>query len=261
MSASESGQVSMKGGHVQQALRWIECGWRLLQPSLPLWIGMSFLYLVLAALLEAVPFAGHLLLVLVSPMLLTGALHALPAAPAANHRGSPTRFVAVSARQLVQAFAAETRAYPAVLLGILVVGFVVAVAIVQYLIGAGSVTAEWAAARRGAAHTISAVLRLAASGVLYALLIMALFYAAHRVVYGHREPMTAIADSFAAARRHAGALAALVLVFVVPYIIVAGAFQAAPWLGYIALFSIGLVALPLLVLASYCSYREVFGER
>lgn len=260
MSASESEQVS-KGGQVRQALRWIECGWRLLQQSLPLWIGMSFLYLMLAALLEAIPFAGHLLLVLLSPMLLAGALYALPAAPAANDNGSRARFVAAPARQLMQAFATEARVYPNVLMGILVVGFVVAIAIAQYLIGAGSVTAEWAAARHGAAHTISAVLRLAASGVLYALLIMALFYATHRVVYGHREPMTAIADSFAAARRHAGALATLVLVFLVPYITVAGAFQAAPWLGYIALFSVGVVALPLLVLASYCSYREVFGER
>lgn len=222
---------------------------------------MSLLYLALGALLEVIPFAGHLVLVLLSPMLLAGALYALPTAPAANRDPTPAQFITFPARQLLQAFATETRVYPAVLMGIMVVGLVVAIAIVQYLIGAGSVTSEWTAARRGVAQLISAVFHLVASGVLYALLIMALFYAVHRVVYGHREPMAAIADSFAASRRHAAALATLVVVFLIPYVIVAGAFQIVPWLGYVALFSIGLVALPLLVLASYCSYREVFGER
>ena len=261
MSASESGQIAVKGGPVQQALRWIGCGWRLLQSSLPLWIGMSFLYLVLAVLLEVIPFAGHLLLVLLSPMLLAGALYALPTASAATRPAAPAEFVTVPARQLLQAFSTEARVYPAVLMGIMVVGLVVAIAIVQYLIGAGSLTSEWTAARRGVAQLVSAVFHLVASGVLYALLIMALFYAVHRVVYGHRAPMAAIADSFVASRRNAAALATLVLVFLIPYVLVAGAFQVTPWLGYVAVFSIGLVALPLLVLASYCSYRDIFGER
>lgn len=256
MSASE--QVPTKRGYLRQASRWIGCGWRLLQQSLPLWLGMSLLYLALAALLEAIPFAGHLLLVLLSPMLLAGALYALPASPTVGGRG-PARSIAVAARQLLQAFATEARVYPTVLMGIMVVGLVVLLTIAQYFIGAGSFTAEWAAARHGVVQTASAITRLAASGMLYALLTMALFYAVHRSVYGHREPMTAIADSFAAAKRHLPALAVLVLAFLIPYVIVAGAFQAAPWLGYVTLFSVGLIALPLLVLTSYCSYRDVFG--
>lgn len=262
MSASESGHTSARPGHVQQALSWIRGGWRLLQQDRPLWIGMAAIYLVLGALLEIIPFAGHLLLVLLSPMLLAGALYALPPAGTGSApRASAVDHIRAPARQLLQAFASEARVYPAVLMGILVVGLVVLIAIAQYLIGAGSFTAEVAAARHGVAQTAAAAARLLASGVMYGVLIMALFYAVHRTVYGHREPMTAIAESFVATKQQAPALAIVALVFAVPYVAVAAAFQAAAWLGYVALFSVGLVALPVLVLASYCGYLDAYGER
>lgn len=261
MSASEAGQTTAKQNYLLQASRWLRCGGRLLQQAPALWFGMAGLYLVLGAVLEAIPFAGHLLFVLLSPMLLAGALYALAPSATTPNVGTPVQYISIPARQLLQAFAAEARAYPAILMGIMVVGLVVLLAIVQYFIGAGSFTAEWTAARHGAVQTAVAILRLAASGVLYALLTMALFYAVHRTVFGRREPMRAIAESFAACRRRLPALAVLALVFLVPYVTVAGAFQAAPWLGYVALFTIGIVAVPVLVLASYCSYRDVFGDQ
>lgn len=253
MGASESDRSTAQGGQLLQAWRWLRCGWQLLLQAPPLWLGMGALYLALGAVLEAIPFAGHLLFVLLSPMLLAGALYALPpsaAAPGAN-----------PARQLLQAFASETRVYPAILMGIMVVGLVVLLEIAQYFIGAGSFTATLTATRHGVVQTASALARFVAGVMLLGLLAMALFYAVHRTVYGHREPLTAIADSFAAAKQHLGALATIAAVFLVPYIVVAGAFQIAPLLGYVALFSVGVIAVPALVLASYCSYRDVFGAR
>ena len=222
---------------------------------------MTGVYLALGVALEHIPFAGHLLFVLLSPMLLAGALYSLIHPPETPSGRAHVRHIGAAARQLLQAFATETRAYPAVLMGILVVGLVVVLAIVQHFIGAGSFAAEWTAARHGVVQTASAIVRLVASAVLFGLLGMALFYAVHRTVYGHREPIAAIADSFAAARRHVRALAVLALIFLVPYIVIAAAFGAARWLGYVALFTVGFVALPMLVLASYCSYRDVYGER
>ena len=261
MTASNTAPIGAGNLHGQRAVAWIRCGWRLMQQAQPLWLGMASTYLALGAVLEHIPFAGHLLLVLLSPMLLAGALYTLAEAPVAPSGRAYVRHVGAAARQLMQAFATEARAYPTVLMGILVVGLVVLLEIAQYFIGTGSFAAEWAAARHGAAQIATTVLRLIASGVLYALLGMALFYAVHRMVYGHREPLTAIADSFAAARRNARALAALALIYLIPYFVIAAAFGAARWLGYLALFGVGLFALPTIVLASFCSYRDVFGER
>lgn len=259
-SVNEAGHVTTTSGY-RQATRWIHCGWQLLQRTPSLWLGMAAIYLAVAALLETIPFAGHLIVALLSPMLLAGALYALPHgeddAPGAS---THDRYLHAPARQLLQAFATEARIYPTVLMGIMVVGLVVVLAIAQYFVGTGSLTAEWAAARHGVVQTASAILRLVASSVLHAILFMALFYAVHRTVYARRDPMKAIADSFTACKQQAPPLLMLALVFLLPYIVIAGAFQAAPWLGYVAVFTVGLVALPLLVLASFCSYRDVFGD-
>lgn len=261
MTASNAAPIGARNLHVQRTIGWIRCGWHRLRQAPPLWFGMAAIYLALGVVLEHIPFAGHLLFVLLSPMLLAGALYALTQTPEVPPSRGRARHIGVAARQLVQAFATETRAYPAVLMSILVVGLAVVLAIAQHFIGAGSFASEWAAARHGAVQTASAIVRLVASGVLYALLGMALFYAVHRMVYGHREPLAAIADSFAAARQNVRALAVLALVFLIPYIVIAAAFGVGRWLGYLALFTVGLAALPTLVLASYCSYRDVFGER
>ncbi len=261
MTASNAAPIGIRYLHLQRAVSWLRCGWHRLRQAPSLWFGMAGIYLALGVVLEHIPFAGHLLFVLLSPMLLAGALYSLTQTAETPAGPTDVRHIRAAARQLTQAFATEARAYPAVLMGILVVGLVVVLAIAQHVIGAGSFAAEWAAARHGAVQTASAIVRLVASGVLYALLGMALFYAVHRMVYGHREPLAAIADSFAAARQHIRALAVLTLIFLIPYIVIAAAFGAARWLGYLALFTVGLVALPTLVLASYCSYREVFGER
>jgi len=261
MTASNAAPIGIRNLHVQRAVGWIRCGWQRLRQAPPLWFGMAGIYLALGVVLEHIPFAGHLLFVLLSPMLLAGALYSLTQTPETVSGPAYVRHIGAAARQLMQAFATEARAYPAVLMGILVVGLVVVLAIAQHFVGTGSFAAEWAAARHGAVQTASAIVRLVASGVLYALLGMALFYAVHRMVYGRREPLAAIADSFTAARQNLRALAVLALIFLIPYIVIAAAFGVARWLGYLALFTVGLAALPTLVLASYCSYRDVFGER
>lgn len=261
MTASNAAPIGIRNLHVQRAVGWIRCGWQRLRQTPSLWFGMAGIYLALGVGLEQIPFAGHLLFVLLSPMLLAGALYSLTQTSEAPPGLTDVRHIRAAARQLTQAFATEARTYPAVMMGILVVGLVVVLAIAQHFIGAGSFAAEWAAARHGAVQTASAIVRVVASGALHALLGMALFYAVHRMVYGHREPLAAIADSFVAARQHVRALAVLALIFLIPYIVIAAAFSVARWLGYLALFTVGLAALPTLVLASYCSYRDAFGER
>ena len=259
MSATELAGGSTKSGYLQ-AIGWLRGGWSLLQRSPSLWFGMAGIYLLLAVLLESIPFAGHLLLILLTPLLLAGALYALPDGGVGGTHTAADRYLRTPARQLLQAFAVESRIYPAVLMAIVTVGLVVLIAIGQYFVGAGSVSAEWAAARHGVTQTASLVVRLLVTATLFVMLFMALFYALPRTVYAHRDPLSAISDSFSACKRHALPLLFLALVFLVPYLAIATAFRGSVWLGLLLLFTLGVVSLPLLVLTAYCSYRDVFPD-
>lgn len=248
-----------------QGWRWILCGRQLLQAQAPMWLGMAALYLLLAVLLETIPFVGHLVVVLFSPMLLASALLVLkesPIAPtdavAGQPPANPLDYVRVPAARLLGAFSTESRIYAAVLMGIVVLGLVVVVAICQYFIGAGSFWGMWSGARRASASPAVLLARLLAAGVLDVVLFMGLLYAVHRSVYAWRDPMTAIAESFRACVRNPWALAVYAGAFLLPYLAIAGGFRLAPWFGYVLLFTLGTVLLPLFVLASYCSYRDVF---
>src|SRR3972149_440226 len=53
---------------------WIVCGWRMVRHDRDLWLGMGFIYLLLAYLLRLIPFMGDLVLVRLPPLLLAGAL-------------------------------------------------------------------------------------------------------------------------------------------------------------------------------------------
>ena len=223
---------------------------------------MSALYWLAAISLEAIPFVGHLVLVLLSPMLLAGALLTFkdPASvPAQNPTGRGAfDYVRVPLRLLFGAFASESRRYSAVLTGIVFLGLVIVVAICQYFIGAGSFSGGWSAARHGAAPPALLFVRLLAAATLDIALLMGLLYAVHRTVFAWRDPMAAVGDSFRACVRHPLALATYAGAFALPYFVIVGAFQLSAWLGYALLFTLGTVLLPLFVLASYCSYRDVF---
>lgn len=241
---------------------WIHCGWQLLAGRPATWIGMSVLYLLAAVALKAIPFVGHLVLVLLSPMWLAGALLAFKdaaPAPVLNPTGRGAfDYLRLPLRQLLGAFTSESRVYAAVLTGIVFLGLVISVAICQYFIGAGSLSSGWSAARHGTAPPALLFVRLVAAGLLDIVLLMGLLYAVHRTVYARRDPLAAVADSFRACMRNPLALAVYAGAFALPYFVILGAFQMRSWLGYALLFTLGTVLLPLFVLTSYCSYRDIF---
>ncbi|HEU5337957.1 MAG TPA: hypothetical protein VFU39_01600, partial [Sulfuricaulis sp.] len=54
---------------LRQAQSWIACGSRMVLAEKSLWFGMTLVYFILGFLLTLIPFMGHLLLILISPML------------------------------------------------------------------------------------------------------------------------------------------------------------------------------------------------
>lgn len=247
-----------------QAKDWIACGRQLVLQQPSLWYGMAAVYIILGFLLTLIPFMGHLLLILITPMLLAGVIwgraQERPVAPAAP--GTPAQkilqeWIAQPAQELMCIFAQEGKMFGAVLLGIVTLGLVTAVKIVGYLFIGGSMISGLAADLAGGTP-FTALLGMVLVAGLSVLLGMGLLYSVPLTVLGNRQPLDAIAESFATCRAHAKPLLALVAPFFLVYVVILAAFANSPWLGSLLTVSVGLLALPLFIAAVYCSYLTLF---
>jgi hypothetical protein len=266
---NENEQSSAGGGYrdvnpVLQAKDWIACGRRLVLQQQSLWYGMAAVYIVLGFLLTLIPFMGHLLLILITPMLLAGVIwgraQERPAPPATP--GSPTQrilqeWIAQPAQELMCIFAQEGKMFGAVLLGIVTLGLVVVVKIIGYLLIGGSMISGLAADLAGGTSFITLLGMVLVAG-LSVLLGMGLLYSVPLTVLGNRQPLDAISESFTACRAHAKPVLTLVVPFFLVYVVILAAFANSPWLGSLLTVSVGLLALPLFIAAVYCSYLTLF---
>ncbi|MFL6624778.1 MAG: hypothetical protein ACJ8J7_12440 [Sulfurifustaceae bacterium] len=243
-----------------RAVRWVRQGWNGARRDLPFWLGMAALYLAGAALLARLPFAGPLLVLMLSPMLLAGALLAAEAETRAvsGPETAYQRWVHQPGAALFAALTDADRVYSTVLLGIIVLGLIVTTFIIEYLFGFGSLHTLFSRSLYRATSIWAILPGIAGAAILQILLAMALVYAVHRTVLAGRDPFAGIAESFTACARHPVALATFGVIFLVPYIAVMIAFRFSTALGYVLLLAIGSIALPVSVIATLASYREIF---
>ena len=253
-----------RNGHpVLQAKDWIACGRRLVLQQQSLWYGMAAVYIVLGFLLTLIPFMGHLLLILITPMLLAGVIWGRtqerpvpPAAPGAPSQRILQEWIAQPAQELMCIFAQEGKMFGAVLLGIVTLGLVMVVKIIGYLLIGGSMISGLAADLAGG--TPFTLLGMALVAGLSVLLGMGLLYSVPLTVLGNRQPLDAISESFTTCRAHAKPLLALVAPFFLVYLVILATFANSLWLGSLLTVSVGLLALPLFIAAVYCSYLTLF---
>jgi hypothetical protein len=259
--ADDSGSTSAALG---QAGTWIACGRRLVLQQPSLWYGMAAVYIVLGFLLTLIPFMGHLLLILITPMLLAGIIwgraHQEPAEPAplpSSVQALLQSWVAQPTQELLRIFTQDGKLFGAVLLGIVTLGLVMAVKIIGYLLIGGSMISGLAADMAGGTP-FTTLLGMVLVAVLSVLLGMGLLYSVPLTVLGNRQPLDAIAESFTTCRAHARPLLALVTPFFLVYVVILAAFASSPWQGSLLTVSVGLLALPLFIAAVYCSYLTLF---
>lgn len=247
---------------------WIGCGRRLVLEEKSLWFGMAAVYFILGFLLTLIPFMGHLLLILVTPMLLAGVFWGR----AQTHPGEPLplpasplaalfqAWIALPAQELMRIFAREDKVFGAVLLGIITLGLAMMVKIIGYLLIGGSMVSGLAADQPGMTQ-VTTLLGMVLVAGLSVLLAMGLLFSVPLTVLGNRQPLDAIGESFTACRENAKSLLTLTLPFVLVYLVIMVAFARTPWLGYLLLLSVGFLALPVFVAAVYCSYQTLFPPR
>ena len=250
-----------------RGITWIVQGWHRVQEQPPLWFGMAAIYLVFGFTLKLIPFMGDLLLVLVTPMLLASVIAVLAGEKSAVHENVNSKaasmpawlqtWLAQPAQELISIFIREDKVFGAVLLGIVTLGLAMLVKITGYLLIGGSMVSGLTAGQLNASQ-VTTVLGMLVVVILYLVLAMGLLYSVPRTVLGNRPPFEAIADSFIACRDNAVPLLTLAAPFFIVYLGIIAAFAKNHWLGYLLVFSVGGVALPVFVASVYCSYLALY---
>ncbi|MBI3899450.1 MAG: hypothetical protein HY308_14325 [Gammaproteobacteria bacterium] len=244
---------------VARGWNWARGGWAYLQGDLPLWLCMAAIYIAVVMLLQFIPFAGFLLVILLTVIALAGtllALHhgvgAIPTAPVERWAKWPTQ-------QLLRGISSESYVYPVALLSIVTLGLFVLVFIIEHLFNVTSLGGLLSSTARRTFSLWSILIGVAIALIINLALTMALFFSVHRTVLAGRDPIMAVHESFNACIRHAIALLGLIGVFVAPWLVIVAGFFLSPIVGLALLFTLGSVVLPTFVAASYCSYSEIFG--
>lgn len=258
---------------------WLVQGWKLFRAAPVLWLGLSFTYLVIAMLLEQIPFIGWLILVLLSPMFVFGTLPVAerladstlpaeerPAAPAWSDLRAMGRYVGNllqrSLRRLFSGFAREDELLPMMVISTLLLGGVVVIRILAQLFKVGGhALPAMLAGSVGPTVWLTALIGLVVVLVLEALLIMAFLYTVPLLLFRREYPLPAIESSFSAALANFGAIALFAGAFLVLGELsrLLFFFFAFP-LDYLVFLVIGLVSLPILIGALYASYRDLYGK-
>lgn len=244
-----------------EAFTWIRAGYERLRHEPARWLGMTLVYLIVALLLKRIPFLGNFVLVLLTPAMLASALIAARSAPGptpANAREWLRALTIEPLRELFQVFRREEHTFAIVIVCIVTLGLVVLVNIPELLITGGSVVSGLAGASMAGTMRPVTVVSIAVVAVLYLLLSMALIYLVPLTLFGHRQSLPAVAESFGACVRHRKPLTLFIAPFLAVNLLIMVAFGLSHWLGYLLLASLGVVALPIFVIGLHGGYQTLF---
>jgi len=255
---------------------WVKRGFAQFRHEPVQWLAMAFVYLALAILLGQIPFIGWLILVLFTPLCMLGAL---PVAQALTGPGLPANVIpappgrefrswwhylrdllAHAARRLFQGFSDEDKLLPIMVISTLLLGGVVVIKILAQLLKVGGAALPaMLAGSVGPSVWITALIGLLVVISLETLLLMAFLYTVPLILFRREHPLPSIELSFAGALNNLGAFAIFIGVFAVAGEVVRVLFLLFffPY-DYLAVFLVGLVALPVFIAGLNASYQDLF---
>jgi hypothetical protein len=247
---------------LSQSLSWIRNGWERVQREPARWLGMTLVFLAIALALKHIPFLGNFVLVLIAPIMLASALLAARSTntvPAPQNAQQWLRALTLDAlRELFQVFRREDHTFAIVIVCIVTLGLVVLINIPELLITGGSVVSGLSGVSLIGPLRPGMIFGILVVTALYLVLTMALLYVVPLTLFGNRQPVPAVAESFRACLEHPKTLALFAAPFVAINLIVMTAFSISHWSGYLLLVSLGILALPIFVIGLQASYQALF---
>jgi len=229
---------------------WIVEGWRLFANAPGIWIVILLIYFGVNFVLSLIPLVGGLAYLLLSPVLMAGVLYGAD---------RQARGETLEIGHLFRGFQDQGRMGPLVLLGLISLAGYVLMGLVAVGFTVGGIatsgmalenleqdlTPEMIEGLFGIGFMVLMLVEL----TLWAVIMMAMFYALPLVMLGQQDAWPAVQDSIAACWMNMGPLLIFGLISLV--------------LAFVAIipFGLGLLILwPVMLCAMYASYREVFPE-
>jgi len=222
---------------------WLDA-WALFLKNVPLWIVLALILFVILGLLTLVPFIGSIVAALITPLLMGGWLLA-----SRNVEGGG----ALEVGDLFACFKAP-HLTPLLVVGAVFLAMFVVIFVVVGMLGFGAFTGL---AMGGANRSIGSVMAGMGMGLLSLLVLlvlltlatMALWFAPALVVFRGVAPLDAMRVSFSASLKNLMPFLLYGLLYIVAAIVASIPFG----LGW-------LVLLPVVMLTTYVSYKDVFGS-
>ena len=260
---------------IQRGWSWAIGGWRVVRQDIGLWAGMGLIFMSIAIVLKLIPFIGLLLLVLLSPMLLAGAMQTashidqgmrvMPAPTDSGPQQLPQRMLAWLQRatgRLFSAFTDEDKALPLMVISTLTLGTVVIINILAVLLKIdGSAMGAMLAGSIGPRIWVPALIGWLLVLMLQLVLAMGALYAVPLILFRRELPLNAIAKSFSACKQNLVAVGVFGLPFLIISTLISALFFTLSFpRDYLAMLILGWLAVPFFATGLYRSYRDIFGR-
>ncbi len=263
--------IDIKKADLQHGWSWVLDGLVTLKNDMGLWVSMGLVYMLIAIALKLIPFIGLLLLVLISPMMLAGALQTAAdqlsgamTAPTRSGSGlSPqgiTTNLQRAAGRLFIIFSDEEKLIPLMVISTLALGMVVAINILAVLLKIdGSALTAMAAGSVGPRVWVPALIGWFLVRFLQLGLIMTVLYSVPLILFRREMPLLSIEKSFAASKQNFVAVCAFGVPFLLMYMFINVMFFALSFpFDDLAVLLLGWMAVPIFATGLYRSYQDIF---
>jgi hypothetical protein len=255
---------------------WVKQGIVLFGKEPMLWLAMALVYVLMAILLNVIPFIGWLILVLITPVCMLGGLtfaqardglgfpsDTMPPLSTFTSRpwlNYPRDLLTRATRRLCSGIKDKDRLLPIMVISTLLLGGVVVIKILAQLlkVGGASLPAIFAGSV-GPSVWLTAVIGLLVVISLETLLIMLFVYTMPLILFRGEHPLPSIELSFSGALNSLGAFAIFVGIFATAGESVRILFLLLRFpFDYLAIIAVGLLLLPVFIAGLSASYRDLF---
>ena len=243
-------------------VRWLRCGWRLLQRNPFILLGMALVSLVILLALGAIPLFGNALAALLVPIFASSGM--LVADELSKQKMALPASLRIAAfvrapKEVFRVFANEERLFPVLVLCLYVMAVALLATIAAHLLTGGAWASVWASLGIGGMLKVSFAWLLVL--VIYFFVAASLVYAIPLTFLRDQPLVPALGHSLRASVKHILALAVIFGLLFVPFVFGRIVLYFSAPAGFVVWLLLGAIVLPLTITSCYCSYRTAFPTK